>query len=762
MALRGTGFNYAARKQQITAIEPNVIHGLRVTIQRGPVRVLCGSTEGGDEYFNEVLGTGAHSLAFTPTGNFWIECRGIENYTVLVDSIAIESSGIQTLPAPWAEADLGSIRWEQSEDVIFLDCREYQSRRVERRGPTSWSIVLYEPEDGPFRVINTSSITMTPSAISGDIQISASQNYFKAENVGSLIKIDSIGQLVSFTATGADQWSDSIRVTGVDNSRIFNISVDVDGSWSGTITVQRSVDEEGNWQDVSALSYTSDTTTTHDDGNDNQIIFYRIGVKTGNYSAGTAALQLSYGSGSNTGIARVTEYNNATSVSAIVLDPFGGTSGSSNWYESEWSDRRGFPDAPSIYEGRLVHAGKGKAIVSESDAYSDFDDRTEGDSGPINRNLGAALSDNVNWVFSGSRLVFGTDGGEITTRQAFDEFITPTNFGTKYSTRIGSANVPLAIVDNRAMFVQREGTQIYQLVYDSAAYDYQSQGMTELIPEIGEPSIIRLAAQRQPDTRIHAVRSDGKVALMVTDPAEDVSCWVLVETDGVIEDVIIMPGPGNGEDAVYYFIQRTIDGNTVRYLEKWALESQCQGGTLNRQADSFIVYQGASTTTLSGLDHLEGEDVIVWQDGICVLDENNVPETYTVSSGSITIGTACTNAVIGLPYTAKYKSNKLAYLAEGGTALLQKKRVNQVGFILSNTHKFGVRYGPDFSTLDDLPLSEGWSTVAENKIWETYDEDTFEFNGSYTTDSRVCFQSQAPLPCTLMALVISMQTNEKG
>jgi hypothetical protein len=98
--------------------------------------------------------------------------------------------------------------------------------------------------------------------------------------------------------------------------------------------------------------------------------------------------------------------------------------------------------------------------------------------------------------------------------------------------------------------------------------------MTTLCPEICQPSIIAIGAHRQPDTRIHCVRSDGKVAIQVYDKSEDVRCWVLFETDGLVEDVVTLPG--NVEDRVYYVVNR----NGKRCLERWALESECFGGQL--------------------------------------------------------------------------------------------------------------------------------------------------------------------------------------
>jgi hypothetical protein len=220
----------------------------------------------------------------------------------------------------------------------------------------------------------------------------------------------------------------------------------------------------------------------------------------------------------------------------------------------------------------------------------------------------------------------------------------------------------------------------------------------------------------------------------------------------VVEDVVVLPD--TEEDAVYYVVRRTINGATKRYLERWALESDCRGGTLNKQADSYIVYSGAATTTITGLSHLEGAEVVIWGDGA---DQG----TATVSGGQITLATAVSNAVVGLSYRARYKSSKLAYAAGAGTALTQRKRVHHVGLILADTHAQGLRYGPDFDTLDDLPAVEDGALVDGDYIWSAYDKDSIEFPGEWSTDARVCLEAAAPRPCTVLALVVGLETKDK-
>lgn len=143
---------------------------------------------------------------------------------------------------------------------------------------------------------------------------------------------------------------------------------------------------------------------------------------------------------------------------------------------------------------------------------------------------------------------------------------------------------------------------------------------------------------------------NGTVAVLVRDPAEDLKAWVVVETDGTVEDVVTLPG--DEEDRVYYVVNR----NGIRCLERWAKESECIGGSLNKQADSFITRSGSARDTLSGLNHIEGKAVVVWADGKDI-------GTRTVSSGAISLGASYSNVIAGLGYIAKYKSSKLAYAA---------------------------------------------------------------------------------------------------
>jgi len=754
LGLLGTIYNAAIREQHIVVASDDigVEHALHIVVARGELTLRVGSTSGGIEYLGEIILTeGTHSLTLTPTGDFYVRLMARTPYTTLIDSVSIEASGDMTLPLPWAEVDLPNVRWTQSGDVVFCACENYQQVRIERRSNDSWSVVKYLSNDGPFGIINTGSIRLTPSALSGDITITSSASFFSTSFIGSLLRITSVGQNVQSSISGDGQFSDPIRVTGVGTQRAFTRSVT--GTFSATYTLQRSIGEVGAWADVE--NGTATFSNSYNDGLDNQIIYYRYGVKTGNYTSGTLNIALNYTNGGLTGTARVTGYTNDTTVTASVLTPFGSTVASDLWSESEWSPRKGWPSAVALHEGRLWWAGKGKIWGSVSDAYASYDDTVEGDSGPINRNIGEGPVDTINWMLPMQRLVCGASMAEWSMRSSsLDEPLTPTNANFRSSSTQGSNRVGGYKIDTRGVFVDNSSIKLFEIEFNTQSFDYSNSDLTAIIPDIGNPGIKRLAVQRKIDTRIHCVRNDGTVAMLIYDPVEDVKCWVEIETSGEVEDVFVLPADGREEDYVYYAVKRTINGSTVRFLERWAMESECAGGALSRVADCHVIYDGSSTTTISA-PHLPNTEVVVWADGkdlgTFTLDDN----------GEATASAAFTKACIGLGYTAQFKSTKLAYAAQAGTALTERKRVAYLGVILANTHAQGIQYGPDFDRLDDLPEVEYGATVAANTVWEAYDRDAFEFNGDWDTDSRVCLQAEAPRCATMLACVIGMDTNER-
>lgn len=759
LGLTGTGFDYAIRRQTLTVSAPdqNTEHALKLIVNRGKVRLRVGSTSGGSEYFGyEELEEGEHSLAFTPTGaSVYVEVASLTTYETLVDSIAVESSGDMTLTSPYAGADLSLIRYEQSLDVIYIDCSGYTPYKVERRDSRSWSMVKYQPEDGPFKVINVSQITLTPSAISGDITIAASKDLFRSTHVGSLFKISSTGQQVTLSASGENQFTSEIIVAGSGSDRSFTVAMS--GTWTATVTLQRSFDEGSTWVDFE--TYTTNTNKTVTDGLAEEV-YYRIGIKTGDYTSGTASLTLDYPRGIGTGIVRITDYTDAQNVGAIVLEDLGGTAATDTWYEGAWSDFRGQPDCTKIFDGRLCHTVKDIIYHSESDGYENFSDDTVGDSKYFTRNLGRGPLQNTAWMLSLQRLLIGGEVSEYEEKAStLDEAVTASNATVKPIDSYGSSLVMARELGDGGVFIDRSGQRVMGVNGATTTYlSYSIEDLTKLRPDTLPTGVtyVRIGVQRRPDTKVHCVRSDGKVDVMVFDRTEEVKGWTVYDTtvaSGLIEDVVVLPA--TEEDEVYYTVKRTINSVDVRYLELIAKENECKGGTLNKQLDSFYEYSGSSVTTITGLSHLEGETVYVWGNGKYL-------DSYTVTSGQITgLTEAVTSCVVGLAYTATWESTKPLFGNAGGTAVSQKKKVSQVGMLLQNTHQLGVQYGVD-GVYDYLPKMIEGVNKGDDYVWSFLDTSMFPIQARWGTDPRINLKAVAPFPVTILALTVQMSTNDKG
>lgn len=766
LSLAGTETGAAKRRQQVTVNEPNIVHALNVIIIRGTALIRVGSSAGADDYVSEAnLQTGHHSLAFTPTGgSFWVDIFSYERAATLVDTIDIATSGAMVVPKPWAPSDFPYLRWDQSGDVVFVATSGYRQQRIERRPNNSWSIVDHTVNDGPFRVQNVGPISIAPSGVNGDVTLAASQPLFKTGHVGALFRLEQTGQTEEIELTGDNQFSDPIRVTGVDGTRVFGVLIS--GSFTATVTLQYSVGDPGDWIDAPSGSYTEETFISYDDTLDNQVIYYRIGIKSGGYGSGTANATLSYSSGSQSGIARITGFTSSTSVSAAVIESFGNTSATTDWWESYWSPLRGFPSAVALHEGRLWWAGKDRIWGSVSDGFSSHDDTVEGDSAPISRSIGSGPVDNIPWLMSLQRLIMG---GEMELRAArsssLDEPLTVSNFNLKSIATDGSEQVAPVKIGGSAIYAS--GPRMFEVAYDAASYDYGATEISQVVPEIGEPGIVKIIVQHRPEKRVHAIRSDGTAAILVYLKQEDVAAWIDIETDGFVEDGVVLPG--TVEDSVYYTVRRTIDDSTVRYHEKFALESECRGFPVSCLADSFYRHLSFPTTTITGLDHLEGQEVVCWGWNTSAPFLNSAGDeigrdmgTFTVSGGQITdLPDEVTSAIVGLPYDALYKSSKLAYADDSGVALTRKKHVSQLGLIGRWLHASGLRYGPSLDVLDPLPMVEKARIVDVNEMRLAYDEESMPLPGQWDTDTRLCLKASAPRPATVLAAVIAMETNVK-
>ena len=169
-------------------------------------------------------------------------------------------------------------------------------------------------------------------------------------------------------------------------------------------------------------------------------------------------------------------------------------------------------------------------------------------------------------------------------------------------------------------------------------------------------------------------------------------------------------------------------------------------------------YLGTLTTTVSGLNHLEGMSVTGLADGGAI-----VPQTVT--NGAITLPNAASNIVVGLPFVAQLQT---MYLESGTQVSQQGKRKD----IQSATVRFessrGVAVGtnqPDASMQPNNAIIP-WSNMKEIKERNAlitagsavplFTGDSYIIvPGDWATNGQLAMQQSYPLPMNVLAVFIN-------
>lgn len=391
---------------------------------------------------------------------------------------------------------------------------------------------------------------------------------------------------------------------------------------------------------------------------------------------------------------------------------------------------------------------------SVPDAFKSFDDEVEGNSAPISRSINASSQRGILWLLGLQRLIAGTDASEVSIKaSSFDEPLTGDSwFPVDASTR-GCANIRAVKADKDGIFIQASGTGAFRISPDQSGFDYSSSDLMAMHEEICDGSpIVDLAVQRKPDTVVWFILANGEARALTYEPAENVIAWSRVVTDGLFKRVAAVRGAG--QDSVYFAVVR----NGAQRLERLAKLSECRGGASNCLADGFKRFTATAGQTTFSVPHLNGKQVTVWVNGVAVRNQDNL---YTVSGNNVVLSAQSAGAkvVIGLPYTGKWQSTKLAYGAANGSALFHKKRVSQLGLGLTKAMLDGLRVGNSFTNLKRLTMTKGDKPIPAGYLFDDFDADMMSVSSDWDTDSRICLEARAPYPFTASSLVMDVKTN---
>lgn len=119
----------------------------------------------------------------------------------------LQTGTIYELPTPYLEADLFELKYTQSADVLYITHPDYAPRKLSRTGHTAWTLTTIDFQDGPYLSTNSTSTTVTLSATSGSVTVTASTAIFASTDVGRHIRFKSTGstwgwlKITAYTST---------------------------------------------------------------------------------------------------------------------------------------------------------------------------------------------------------------------------------------------------------------------------------------------------------------------------------------------------------------------------------------------------------------------------------------------------------------------------------------------------------------------------------------------------------------------------------
>jgi hypothetical protein len=676
------------------------------------------------------------------------------------------SNKVFELVTPYTTAQLFDLKFAQSADVMYITHPEHEVEKLSRTGHTAWTLTDVDFTKGPMQDANTTDTTLNPgqSAVGTGIALVASA--VTGINGGSGFLATDVGRFV-FLSDGY------AKITGVTNTTNAVITI---------ITALDSASATANWQ----LGAFSDTTghpssvtffeqrlvfagTT----NQPQTIFFS---KSGDYEnmdaniGGTIADDdaIIYTIASN----QVNAIRFMTATRTLIIGTAGGeftVSGGgtdsavtpTNILIKKQSNH-GAANVDAIAVGNAtLFLQRAKRKIRELAYNFDVDGYIAPDMTILAEHVTEGGITQIAYQQEPNQIIYAVRGdGELAGLTYQREQQVTAWHRHIFGGRFGNATVTVTDFANIA-----NGTRIVLTKADGTTTTFTSATSATSgkfhTTSSNNQTATNLKTLIDADSNFTATVSSNVVTITETSPLSTGFLTVtslddstrLTKTDegkAVCESVAVIP-TDDTEYQVYVIIKRTINGATRRFVEILnVFDFDETNNTSFNFLDSALSYSGSAVTTISGLDHLEGQTVSILANGATHPDK-------TVSSGSITLDRSSTNVKVGLAYTSLLQTMRLNAGSQNGTSQGKTKRIYDITVRMFET--IGVEVGPDLDNLERIPFRSSADLMDEGIPPFTGDKEV-EFRGNYETDGFIFVRQTQPLPFTILSLYPRLQTND--
>lgn len=249
----------------------------------------------------------------------------------------------------------------------------------------------------------------------------------------------------------------------------------------------------------------------------------------------------------------------------------------------------------------------------------------------------------IRWFLDSDDLIIGTTHG-VTRMRGTQGPLTASDKQARADVAIGCAAVVPQKMSSSALYIQTDRERVQEVRIDDQGVKLVASDMNAIADHIGDPDVNiggsrfkGMAAQPDPNKVLWAFHDSGLLTGLTFDRQEQLFGWHRHPMDnGQVISLVPLRGT-DGRTEIWAIIKRTINGAVKRSIE-------IMDPTVYH--DGAVKYSGVAATTITGLDHLEGETVSVYGDGY-----NR--GTFTVTGGLITLQETMTTGDIGLAFIPK-------------------------------------------------------------------------------------------------------------
>jgi hypothetical protein len=406
-----------------------------------------------------------------------------------------------------------------------------------------------------------------------------------------------------------------------------------------------------------------------------------------------------------------------------------------------------YPGAVSYFEQRRVFAGTLNApqnlwmTRTGTESNLSYSLPTKNDDAIAFR-VAARESNTIRHLLPLDSLMALTAAAEWRVTSVNSDAITPSSVAVRPQSYVGAGQAQPVVVNSSILYGAARGGHVRELAYNWQAGGYITGDLSLRAPHLFDGFDIKdIAFQKSPAPVAWFVSSSGKLLGLTYVPEQQVGAWHQHDTDGTFESVACVAE--GAEDAVYAVVRRTINGQSVRYIERMAprLFGEPQNAFF---VDSGLTYDGPPADTISGLSHLEGCTASILADGA-------VHPPRVVSSGAVQLDVEASVVHVGLPIEADAQTLPLAFEIQGfGQG--RQKNVNKAWLRVFRSS--GIFAGPSFERLVEAKqrTTEPYGSPPALKS----EEIPIAITPSWTDNGQVCVRQSDPLPLTIVSMSLEV------